>query len=60
MYDDVEINIPVADNVAYMPAAENIPAVQNKAYGSVSGAAVNTDTNEQVDVDEMYDDVKIN
>ena len=31
--------IPVADNVAYMPAAENIPA-------SVSGAAVNTDTEE--------------
>ena len=49
--------IPVADNVAYMPAAENIPAVQNKAYGSVSGAAVTTDMKEQVDVDEMYEDI---
>ena len=44
--------IPVAENVPYMPVAER---VQNKAYGSVSGAAVNTDTEEQIGVDEIYD-----
>ena len=41
-------DIPVAENVAYIPAAVNIPTVQNEAYGGVSGAAVNTDTKEQV------------
>ena len=55
-------DIPVAENVAYMPVAENVPTVQNKVYGSVSGAAVNTDTMEQVNVDDMhvYDVVKNN
>ena len=48
-------DIPVAENVAYIPAAVNIPTVQNEAYGGVSGAAVNTDAKEQVNVDEMYD-----
>ena len=48
-------DIPVAENVAYIPAAVNIPTVQNDAYGGVSGAAVNTDAKEQVNVDEMYD-----
>ena len=47
-------DIPVVENVAYMPAAVNIPTVQNEAYGGVSGAAVDTDTEEQVNVDE-YD-----
>jgi len=47
-------DIPVVENVAYMPAAVNIPTVQNEAYGSVTGAAVDTDTEEQVNVDE-YD-----
>ena len=44
-------DIPVAENVAYRsrPAAINIPTVHNEAYGGVSGAAVNTDT------EEMYD-----
>ena len=46
-------DIPVINNVAYTPAAAvDIPTVQNEAYGSVSGAAVNTDTEEQ---NEMYD-----
>jgi len=45
-------DIPVSENVAYTPAAVNIPTVQNEAYASVSGAAVNTDTEEQ---NEMYD-----
>ena len=48
-------DIPVAENVAYIPAAVNIPTVQNEAYGGVSGAAVNTDGKEQVNADEMYD-----
>ena len=48
-------DIPVAENVAYIPAAVNIPTVRNEAYGSVSGPAVNTDTEEQV---EMYDYMK--
>ena len=48
-------DIPVAENVAYIPAAVNIPTVQNEAYGGVSGAAVNTDTEEYVFEDEMYD-----
>ena len=43
-------DIPVVENVAYTPAAVNILTVQNKAYGGVSGAAVNTDTKEQSDV----------
>ena len=43
---------PVAENMPYMQVAER---VQNKAYGGVSGAAVNTDTEEQIGVDEMYD-----
>ena len=41
-------DVPVAENVAYIRAAVNIPTVQNEAYGGVSGAAVNTDTEEQV------------
>ena len=45
-YDRVG-GIPVAENVAYIPAAVNIPTVQNEAYGGVSGAAVNTDTEER-------------
>ena len=49
-------DVPVAENVAYIPAAVNIPTVQNEAYGGVSGAAVNTDTEEQAnEEDEMYD-----
>ena len=51
-------DVPVAENVAYIPAAPaavNIPTVQNEAYGGVSGAAVNTDTEEQANEDEMYD-----
>ena len=48
-------DVPVAENVAYIPAAVNIPTVQNEAYGGVSGAAVNTDTEEQVKVEEMYE-----
>ena len=48
-------DIPVVENVAYTPAAVSIPTVQNEAYGSVSGAAMNTDTEEQVNVDEIYD-----
>ena len=36
-------DVPVAENVAYIPAVVNILPVQNEAYGSVSGAAVNTD-----------------
>ena len=56
-------DIPVVENVAYTPAAVNIPTVQNEAYSSVSGTAVNIDTEEQVNVDEdneneMYDYVK--
>jgi len=47
-------DIPVIENVAYRPAAANIPTVPNEAYGSVSGASVNTDTEEQVNMDEMY------
>jgi len=47
-------DIPVIENVAYTPAPVNIPTVPDKAYGSVSGAAVNTDTEEQVNMDEMY------
>ena len=47
--------IPVAEIVAYMPVGERVLAFQNQAYGSVSGAAVNTDTEEQNDVDEMYE-----
>jgi len=43
-------DIPVVENVAYAPAAVNIPTVQNEAYGSVSGAAVNIDTEEQANV----------
>jgi len=45
-------DIPVAENVAYTPAAVNISTVQNEAYSSVSGATVNTDTEEQ---NKMYD-----
>ena len=46
-------DIPVIENVAYTPAAAvDIQTVQNEAYGSVSGAAVNTDTEEQ---NGMYD-----
>jgi len=49
-------NTPVAENVAYTPAAAvNIPTVQNEAYGRMNGTAVNTDTEEQ---NEMYDYVK--
>ena len=48
-------NIHVAENVPYMPVAEMVPTIQQKAYGSVSGAAVNTHTEEQDDVDEMYE-----
>ena len=44
-------NIPVP----YMPVAEMVPSIQNKAYGSVSGAAVTTDTEEEEYVDEMYE-----
>ena len=47
-------SIPVVENVAYTPAAVNIPTVQNEAYSSVSGTAVNTDTEEQVNMDEEY------
>ena len=47
-------DIPVAENVAYIPAAVNIPTVQNEAYGGMGGAAVNTDTIRE----EMYDYVK--
>jgi len=47
-------DIPVIENVAYRPAGVNIPTVPNEAYGSVSGASVNTDTEEQVNMDEMY------
>ena len=43
-------DIPVVRNVAYIPAAVNILTLQNEAYGGMSGAAVNTDTEE-----EMYD-----
>ena len=43
-------DIPVVENVAYAPAAVNIPTVQNEAYGGVNGAAVNTDTEEQANV----------
>ena len=42
----------------YMPVAEKVPmTIQNKAYayGSVSGGTVNTDTEEQDDVDEIYE-----
>ena len=54
-------DVPVAENVAYIPAAVNIPTVQNEAYGGVSGAAVNTDTEEQAnEEDEMYDYVNNN
>ena len=45
-------DIPVVENVAYIPAAVNVPTVQNEAYGRMSGAAVNTDAEEQ---NEMYD-----
>ena len=46
-------DIPVVENVAYTPAAAvDIPTVQNEAYGRMSFAAVNTDTEEQ---NEMYD-----
>ena len=48
-------DIPVAENVAYIPAAVNIPTAQNEAYGGVSGAAVNTDTEEQVNADKTYE-----
>ena len=48
-YDRVG-DICVVQNVVYVPAAENIPTVQNVAYGRVSGAAVNTDTEEQDEV----------
>ena len=48
-------DVPVAENVAYIPAAVNILTVQNEAYGGVSGAAVNIDTEEQVNADETYD-----
>jgi len=51
-------NIPVVQNVAYVPAALNIPTVQNEAYSTVSGATVNTDTEEHYEADEMYDYVK--
>ena len=44
--------IPVSENVPYMPVAEMVPT---KAYGSVSGAAVTTDTEEEEYVDEMYE-----
>jgi len=47
-------DIPVVENVAYRAAAVNIPTVQNEAYGGVIGAAVDTDTEEKVNVDE-YD-----
>jgi len=51
-------DIHVVQNVAYVPAALNIPTVQNEAYNTVSGATVNTDTEEHYEVDEMYDYVK--
>jgi len=51
-------DIPVVENVAYTPAAVNILTAYNEAYDSVSGAAVNTDTEEQVNENEMYDYVK--
>ena len=47
--------IPVVQNVAYIPAAVNILPVQNEAYDHVSGAAVNTDTEEHIYVDITYD-----
>lgn len=47
--------IPVVQNVAYKPAAVNILPVQNEAYGHVSEAAVNTDTEEHIYVDITYD-----
>ena len=47
-------DVPVVRNVAYI-AAVNILTVQNEAYGGVSGAAVNTNTEEQVNADDMYD-----
>ena len=47
-------DIPVIENVAYRPAPVNIPTVPNEAYGSVSGASVNNDTEEKVNMDEMY------
>ena len=46
--------IPVAEIVAYMPVGERVLAFQNKAYGSVSGAAVNTDTEEEEYVDGSF------
>ena len=48
-------DIHVVRNVAYIPAAVNILTVRNEAYGGVSGAAVNTATEEQDNEDEMYD-----
>jgi len=46
-------DITVIENLGYTPAAAvDIPTVQNEAYGRMSGAAVNTDTEEQ---NEMYD-----
>ena len=49
--------IPVVENVAYIPAAVNILTAYSEAYGRVSGATVNTDTEEQVNVDEDYDEM---
>ena len=43
-------DVPVAEN---MP--EKVPNIQNKTFDNMSGAAVNTDTEEEDDVDEMYD-----
>jgi len=49
-------SIPVVENVAYIPAAVhvNIPTVQNEAYSSARGAAVNTDAEEQGNTNEQY------
>jgi len=46
-YSYVE-DIPIVQNVAYVPAALNIPTVQNEAYSTVNRATVNTDTEEHL------------
>lgn len=51
-------DIPIVQNGAYVPAALNILTVQNEAYSALSGATVNTDTEEHYEVDEMYDYVR--
>ena len=49
-------SIPVVENAAYIPAAVhvNVPTVQNEAYSSARGAAVNTDTEKQGNTNEQY------